>query len=423
MVPLSIPLRFITTGLPFDLYLPTEPLIAGATLVFILKLLYDRKFDTKVLNHPISFAIYFYLTWILITSITSTMPLVSFKFLISRIWFIVTFYFIATQVFEKYRNMLTYVWCYALTMVIVIGYFLVRLYNEGLTNEKAFNWVVQPFYNDHTDYGAALAMIFPALIGIYFIRNNVDKSRRALYFIIIVIFLIGIVFSYTRAAWISLIIAFGFLIALKLKFRMQVILLLIAIAAGTFFYFQTDIELALDRNKQDSSGSLTKHIQSASNIKTDASNLERLNRWNSAFRMFKEKPIFGFGPGTYTFKYAPFQVAKDKTIISTNAGTLGNAHSEYIGPLAEQGVLGLFAFLFIILSTLFTASRIYFTAKKRKTRLLALTLVIALVTYYTHGFLNDFLDSDKLSALFWGFTAMVASLDVYHTKVKKPINS
>ena len=31
------------------------------------------------------------------------------------------------------------------------------------------------------------------------------------------------------------------------------------------------------------------------------------NRWNSAMRMWQERPVFGWGPGTYMFQSAPFQ--------------------------------------------------------------------------------------------------------------------
>ena len=89
----------------------------------------------------------------------------------------------------------------------------------------------------------------------------------------------------------------------------------------------------------------SERLESMSNVSTDASNLERLNRWNSAIQLFKERPILGWGPGTYAFVYAPFQDASDLTIISTNFGDGGNAHSEYLGPLSEQGILGL---IFII---------------------------------------------------------------------------
>src|SRR5690606_3361999 len=108
----------------------------------------------------------------------------------------------------------------------------------------------------------------------------------------------------------------------------------------------------LEQNTQDSTGTqLSEHIQSISNITTDASNLERINRWNSALEMFEEKPFFGWGPGTYAFQYAPFQSAQDKTIISTNAGDMGNAHSELLGPLSEQGIFG--PLLYVLLLVFF----------------------------------------------------------------------
>ena len=82
-------------------------------------------------------------------------------------------------------------------------------------------------------------------------------------------------------------------------------------------------------------------MESFSNVSSDASNLERLNRWSCAWAMFQERPLWGWGPGTYQFEYAPFQTSDLRTIISTNNADLGNAHSEYLGPLAEQGVVGL----------------------------------------------------------------------------------
>jgi hypothetical protein len=40
--------------------------------------------------------------------------------------------------------------------------------------------------------------------------------------------------------------------------------------------------------------------------------------------------------------------------------------------------------------------------------------LLGLITYFTHGFLNNFLDTDKLSVPFWGFVAIIVALDVYH---------
>ena len=114
------------------------------------------------------------------------------------------------------------------------------------------------------------------------------------------------------------------------------------------------------------------------------------------------------------FQYAPFQLEREKTEISTNAADLGNAHSEYIGPLAESGILGSISFLAIVIYTIITGFRNWTRVRNRKVRILSLSLLLGLVTYYLHGLLNNFLDTDKASALFWAFTAAIVAIDVYH---------
>jgi len=176
------------------------------------------------------------------------------------------------------------------------------------------------------------------------------------------------------------------------------------------------IVMNLERNNQDSSDKLSEHVESISNVSTDASNLERLNRWNSAFKMFQERPFFGWGPGTYVFQYAPFQLANEKTIISTNAGDNGNAHSEYIGPLAESGVLGALSFILIILTVFYRGSILYHQLPKGELKKVVLATLLGLLTYVVHGMLNNYLDTDKASVPFWGFIALIVAIDIYHSK-------
>jgi len=135
--------------------------------------------------------------------------------------------------------------------------------------------------------------------------------------------------------------------------------------------------------------------------------------------MFADKPIFGYGPGTYMFKYAPYQLSKDRTIISTNSADGGNAHSEYLGPLAESGVFGLLTFLLIIGVVIYTAVNTYTRLKDTRLKSFVFAALLSLITYYIHGFLNNFLDTDKLSVPFWGFTAMIVAVDIYSRQEEK----
>jgi putative inorganic carbon (HCO3(-)) transporter len=130
--------------------------------------------------------------------------------------------------------------------------------------------------------------------------------------------------------------------------------------------------------------------------------------------MFKEKPVLGWGPGTYMFQYAPFQRSYQRTYVSTNYGDMGNAHSEYIGPLSESGVLGALTIILVIIVSLTTAFRVYRRIDDKALKRLVLGLILGYITYIFHGMLNNFLDTDKASSLFWGYTAVFVSLDLFY---------
>jgi O-antigen ligase len=179
----------------------------------------------------------------------------------------------------------------------------------------------------------------------------------------------------------------------------------------------------MGKNKQQSSADIMKHVQSISNITNDASNLERLNRWNSALRMFTDYPLTGTGPGTYQFIYAPYQHFRERTIISTNAGDRGNAHSEYLGPLAEEGIMGMLIYLLIVIGSLYYAFSNFRIIEDKRLKYLNLSIILGLITYFVHGILNNFLDTDKASALFWGFIAMLVAINIYHKKTNHPVET
>ena len=414
--PLSLNIKLTDFGLAVSL--PGEPLMIGILILFLLKLLYDVRIDKKILYHPITLTVIANLSWITITSITSTMPWISFKFLLSRLWFIVCFYYFGILLFKNLKNINRFLWAYIMPFTIIIFYTLIMHSQYGFTVDTA-NWIMSPFYNDHTIYGAILAMYIPVIA--YFIYNTqYTFAQKGISFVFLLIFIVALVLSFTRAAWISLAIAFTLGAVMYFRINLKIIGLVGIIGLALFFVAKDRIFMKLEKNRQDSSSNLTEHVQSISNISSDASNLERINRWSAALRMFEKHPAIGFGPGTYAFKYAPFQFSYEKTIISTNAGNKGNAHSEYIGPLAESGVLGLLTFVAIVVAVFYTGISLYYQMEKGTTRALVLSLILGLTTYFVHGFLNNFLDTDKASVPVWGFAAALVAIQLYHHRKTTP---
>jgi len=414
LTPLAITYKDPDLGVAITL--PTEPLLLGVLVIFILKLFYDGGFNRKIITHPVSIVIIINLLWLGITTITSEIPLVSLKFLIARLWFVIPFYFIGILIFKKVKNIKLFNWLYIIPLLIVIFYTLVNHAGSGF-DKPSSNMVMKPFYNDHTAYGAVISLFIPFFIG-FSLSKNYSNSQRLASSIVLFLLIIGVVFSYSRAAWIS--IAFALMvyaiIAFRIKFRW--VLAGFIIVSGLFYMFSFQVIDRLESNKQDSSTDFAEHIQSMSNISSDASNLERINRWNCALRLYNERPFWGWGPGTYQFTYAPFQRSKEKTIISTNAGDMGNAHSEYIGPLAESGILGMLTFIAIVIAASITGLRVYKRADSKETKLISLVIILGLMSYFAHGLLNNFLDTDKASVPFWGFIGILVSLDLYHTRKK-----
>ena len=394
--------------------MPSEPLMLGVLLLFIIKLFYSKQVDNKIWKHPVTIVIGLQLMWMLITSITSDMPMVSVKHLLARLWFVVPFYILGIQLFRKRSNINLFVWFYAVPLIGVIAY---TTYNHSLWgfDEQAGHWVMEPFYNDHTAYGAILSLYIPLFCG-FALSRVYSKTTRFFSFIVLSILLAALVLSYCRAAWLSLAFALGvlFIVLFRIKFKW---ILFVTIVFGTMFYlFSFQILDRLGKNRQGPSANFVEHLRSISNISTDNSNLERINRWQSALRMFEDRPVFGYGPGTYQFEYAPFQRAKEKTLISTNAGDKGNAHSEYIGPLAEQGLPGMVLVFVLVGSFIVVAMRVYRRSANPEVRMLSLSLMLSLLTYFMHGTMNNFLDTDKASVPVWGFMAAIVALDIYSGK-------
>ena len=413
LTPFSVSLIEYFPSSSIDFAIPTEPILFGIMLIVIYKLIREKNYDPKVFNHPVTYAIIINVFWIFVTAITSSMPLVSFKFLLARLWFLTTFYFLAIYIFRDTKNISKFIGFFSISMAIVVIYTTFRHLEYGLFDKQAAHFVMGPFFRDHTSYGAVLAMLFFALGGVI-LRFGTSFLIRFIYWIGFGLISLGIVLSYARAAWISVFIALIIMVITLLRIRFRY-LVLVGILAGAYVVSQrTEIIFRLQQNQQDASADISKNLKSVSNISTDDSNLERLNRWDAAYRMFRERPIFGWGPGTYMFKYGPFQLAKNKTLISTDFGNRGNAHSEYIGPLAESGVLGPVTFILIVIMSLVTGFKVYRKLEDKRLKQLVLALILGLITYLVHGALNNFLDTDKASALFWGFIAVFVSLDIFY---------
>lgn len=411
LTPLSIKLSEF--GYDIGVSIPAEPLLLGVLILFILRF-FTYSIDLKLLKHPLTILIGLHILWIFLTSFVSEIPIVSFKFLISQLSYIIPFYFLGIILFKQIKNFYKFNWLYIISFVGVIFYTFYRHSTMGFSEETG-HWVMSPFYNDHTAYGGMLVFFIP------FIIKNVNSEKgfsKLASILLLVLFSIALVLSYSRAAWISLGAMLALFLILKFKISFKLLGLIGLFFALILWSSQSFIVEYLEKNRQDSSDHLVEHIESITNISSDVSNLERINRWQVAIRLFKERPIQGWGSGCYQFVYAPFQKASERTIISTNAGDHGGTHSEFLRPLAERGVIGFLLMLLIVIYMLYTGIKVYSQSEDQQIKSIALVATLSLFGFFIHGLLNEFLDSDKAAVPVWAYAALIISLDLYHKNKK-----
>lgn len=413
--PLSINIEeFVDGGV--GLFLPTEPILFGMLMLIIFNQLQKNRFERAIIFHPISIIIIIQLLWIIFTSITSELPLVSFKFLLTKLWFFIPIYFYGILFFRADdKNISKFIWLFVSALAIVVIYTLIVHASYGF-DEKTSHWVMFPFFKDHTSYGAILALAFPLLIGLLNSKKQTPLLKSVLIFLL-VLFTAGIIMSYTRAAWLSL---FGALVVyLLIRFKVKFKYLAFLGFIGVLFMASNwvEIEHYLERNDAEhATDNMDERIESMGNISSDASNLERINRWTCAIDLWQERPIVGWGPGTYAMVYGTFQQSRNLTIISTASGNKGNAHSEYLGPLAEQGLIGMLLMFVLIGFIMYYGITVYYRMPNGEAKVLLLVSILGLVTYFAHGFLNNYLDTDKATVPVWGLTALIVMLDLKYPK-------
>jgi O-antigen ligase len=390
---------------------PSEVICVVFAVFFFVKLFTGRRISRDLLMHPVTLIIITELGWILLCSCFSGMPAVSFKRFTIKLIYYVTFYHFYFELFRlNARNIKNVLLIHVCGLLVPIA---ITLYRHRLIGFKTVGsqLLSSPFYNDHTMYGAALVFFLPFLFFSILKKGNV-KKEKLMFFFLFLIFSVAIFFSYSRAAWMSIIIAglVGLFILLKIRKRTVIILMVLGIAASLVNWGNVT-NYFLKNRQRSHSNNIGMHFKSVSNI-SDDSNRERINRWKCALKMFADKPILGFGPGTYQFFYGKYQVSSDLSHLSSFNGSKGHAHSEYLNVLSENGLPGLIIFLSLIATVLYKAFRLAQQSKEKETRFYAFCLLLGLITFFVHAFFNGFIEFEKLAMPVFSSFAAIVYLDL-----------
>lgn len=198
--------------------------------------------------------------------------------------------------------------------------------------------------------------------------------------------------------------------------RLLALPIAVTIIAGGIFLYKSYTDVLL-RNDAVSRKGFSEHVMSMTNFTTDDSNVERLNRWQCAMQMYRERPVLGFGPGSYAFEYGKYQRGANMTKISTNHGDNGTAHNEFFLAISETGLPGLIITILLFFVPIIMGMRGYIRATEHNIRLIYLGATFGLVSYLLLAGVNNFLDQDKVAIAFFGTLAIITALDIRSYRV------
>jgi O-antigen ligase len=265
---------------------------------------------------------------------------------------------------------------------LFIGASLVSIY--GIAQHFGYDFVPATMYGQRFDvarsfatfgsaayFGAFLALILPVSI-VFFVMYSSPNLPKWLTAATAFLSLTALLFTYTRAAWlggaVSLLIFLFFLVRRKLFLKKFVVIILLVILAG----------LVVTAPSYYQKYSFRERIVSIFRMGGE-SIAGRLLTWQAAVHMVADRPVLGSGPDTFGLlfpKYRPSSWFKIRQAELTN-----KAHNNILQVATTTGILGLLAYLWLILVVLVKAFSIYQSSGYESQKIFILALGLGIVAY------------------------------------------
>jgi putative inorganic carbon (HCO3(-)) transporter len=189
----------------------------------------------------------------------------------------------------------------------------------------------------------------------------------------------GVISSWTRNAWLGLLA--GVLVVGGFKDRTtlaRTVLLVTAIVSALILL----------------SPGIRDRVASMGNVKSDGSNIERLNIWRTTVDMIRDRPLLGVGKGNYT-------TVMDQYRERYGAGAHSHAHNTLLQVTAENGLVGLIGYLYIWFVFFREMIRTLKPETGSLTRGVAVGVIGALVGFHVAGLFEYNLGDSEVDAMMW----------------------
>ena len=271
-------------------------------------------------------------------------------------------------------------------------------------------------------YSSFLNFIIPTLVLLAVVYFK-DKKTQLLFFAIYGVYIVNLILTYTRAAWVTMVCAFLMLIVIMPKRFLKGIIkphILIAfLILGVFVYFMPDVQsrtnsavyaieklVFKDQAREhvagpDDEGQDTEEVEEEPSVEDETTNkavVSRITLWKTGWVMFKDNPILGVGMGNYYDRYKEFTIKYPELDIGHDTYSV---HNSYIKVAAETGTLGILAYLMVYVIYFVNIAILYFKQPNTLGKVLAAGLFVGSTTYMVQNMSNNLMFIPQLNIIFW----------------------
>ncbi|MDI6751883.1 MAG: O-antigen ligase family protein [bacterium] len=337
-----------------------------SVLGWIGRIVLTKRFEIK--NMPLNLPIFVFLGILLLSTAMSQVPLGQRLDSLHPILERILPYFLVIYGIKEKKQIKWLLVCLIGSLSIFSGFKMIQFILDPETNQK---------FLSNRALGECLGMVIPLTIAMFFC--NFSRKIKGLLIFSIAIMVFCLVINGTRGAWVGSILALCYLaifLSRKLFFGLGIFIFLL-------FSYQ---------------------IERASTIfdSQDSSNLYRVYQCKAAILMIKERPLLGYGPGSFQKFWQDHMSEKIKERFGRSHKYVLNMYLQIAG---ETGVLCIFAFFWLIIASFRLGWNL--VQKQEEFRILLLGILACIVDFLVHGMVNHTLYG-KSGYLFWFYLGIIS---------------
>jgi O-antigen ligase len=261
-------------------------------------------------------------------------------------------------------------------------------------------------YVNHNHYAGLMEMLVPIPLIIALSRMAADKTRIAAG--IAAAIMVGTIFlSASRGGMLSVFAELALLGFILLRQRRS---LRMAVAAGAFLIVLVSLLVWLGgRELTHTVGSISREARE------EISGGVRLSIARDGVRMFRHRPIIGWGFGTFPIVYPQFRSFYTNFFVN-------EAHNDYVQLLSEMGVLGFATMLWFLVEAFRHARRKFANWTTDPTGAAAVASTLGMIGILLHSLVDFNLQIPANAALFYVFCSIAAAPPFLQRQRKRTVS-